>query len=162
MRGISSVRLAGAYSPALQDHRAVQVWLSRGLALIPLTARGGAGGVAVFEIKGKAVSFKTLLEHPEASRSLYIGIEIYTASPNRVKAFDADSFKQVAAKGLLRGRDLEKGCGAVVFRAYAVMQRFSSYSSGGTTSTVGDHQPLKVVKVERVFIYSRLQSRSRR
>ncbi|MEM2274038.1 MAG: beta-propeller domain-containing protein [Thermofilum sp.] len=96
MREISSVRLAGAYSPALQDHHAVQVWLSRSLALIPLTARGNIEGVAVFEIKERAVSFTTLLEHPGASRSLYIGSEIYTVSPSQVRVFDADSFNQVA------------------------------------------------------------------
>jgi len=44
MRGISSVRLVDAYSPVLQDHRAVRVLLSRGLALIPLSVQGDAGG----------------------------------------------------------------------------------------------------------------------
>ena len=102
MREVSSVKLVGAHSPALQDHRAVQVWLGRGLVLIPASFQSGAGGVAVLEIREKTVSLKTILEHPGVLRGIYIGVEIYTASPERVRVFNADSFEQVS-EILLKG-----------------------------------------------------------
>lgn len=95
MREVSSVRLVGAYTPALHDHHAVLVWLSRRLLLIPLSV-DSSGGVAVFEIREKGVSLKTLLEHQGALRSLYIGSEIYTVSLERIKVFCADSFRVLA------------------------------------------------------------------
>ncbi|MEM2410518.1 MAG: hypothetical protein QXF87_08360, partial [Thermofilaceae archaeon] len=95
---------------------------------------------------------------PGASRSLYIGSKIYTASPNRVKVFNVDSFKQVAAEGLLRGRDLEE---RVRDRSLPRLCRDAEVPvlllKGRDVDGWG-HPPLKVVDVERVFIYSRLQS----
>ncbi|MEM4501215.1 MAG: hypothetical protein QW512_03700 [Thermofilaceae archaeon] len=95
---------------------------------------------------------------PGASRSLYIGSKIYTAYSNRVKVFNADNFNQVAAEGLLRGRNLEEGVRGRSLPRLCRDAEVPVLLLKGRDVDGWGHPPLKVVDVERVFIYSRLQS----
>jgi uncharacterized secreted protein with C-terminal beta-propeller domain len=92
MREVSTVEVEGATSQALWDHHAVTVWLSRRLVLLPISLPAGSG-VAAVEFTESALKLRALLEHPGASRALYVGSEIFTVSTGSVRVYSAETLQ---------------------------------------------------------------------
>jgi uncharacterized secreted protein with C-terminal beta-propeller domain len=92
MREVSTVEVKGATSQALWDHHAVTVWLSRRLVLLPISLPAGSG-VAAVEFTESALKLRALLEHPGASRALYVGSEIFTVSTGSVRVYSAETLQ---------------------------------------------------------------------
>lgn len=101
MNEVSKIVVKRAHSPALSDHHAVTVDLDYANVYLPVTiyytiTGSPASGVAVISFNNKALNLKAILEHPGATRALYIGDELYTVSANSVKVFNIKTLQPVA------------------------------------------------------------------
>jgi inhibitor of cysteine peptidase len=97
MSEVSSVEIVEATSVALSDHHAVTVDLDYKNVYIPIQMIGKAGGgVAVVSFEDNKLRVVTILPHPGATRSIYIGRELYTVSQWGIVVFDIEDLKEVA------------------------------------------------------------------
>ncbi|MEM2022006.1 MAG: beta-propeller domain-containing protein [Zestosphaera sp.] len=98
MREISTVKLSPAWSPALYDHHAVTVNLDKDLVLIPVSSYAwsyASGGILAVTYSDNTLRVKSLLQHDNALRSLYVGEELFTVSTERVKVYDLNTLKEL-------------------------------------------------------------------
>ncbi|MFN3804489.1 MAG: beta-propeller domain-containing protein [Pyrobaculum sp.] len=89
----ASLKLSQAHSPALYDHHAVTLHPA-GMLLIPIHTPH-TDGIAAIDLTGGKIALKTVLNHPHATRAIYIGERIYTISPNSIKMY-TDTLQEVA------------------------------------------------------------------
>ena len=93
MKELARVVIPHSYTEALGDHHAVLVDLSRGVLAIPINLWRGGSGVAVVKFTNTSLDLAALLNHPGASRALYIDNVFYTVSQDLVKAYSYTDFK---------------------------------------------------------------------
>lgn len=97
MAEVSTALIVDATSMALHDHHAVTVDLEYERVYIPIQLlKDGVGGVAVVSFKGGKLKVAAILPHPGASRSIYIGGELYTISQWGIIVYDIEDLKEVA------------------------------------------------------------------
>jgi len=99
MSELASIKIPGGYSPALFDHHALTVDYRLKRVYIPAVVYqpgGYVSGVLVVEYDESSLQHKALLHHDGASRTLYIGSEVYTVSSNLIKVFSATDYRQLA------------------------------------------------------------------
>ena len=97
MAEVSTALIVDATSMALHDHHAVTVDLEYERVYIPIQLfKDGIGGVAVVSFKGGKLKVAAILPHPGASRSIYIGGELYTISQWGIIVYDIEDLKEVA------------------------------------------------------------------
>lgn len=102
MSEISKVLYRGAWSPALSDHHAVTVDLEYETTYIPIRLYvpglfSYKDAVAVISYKDRTLNVKSLLEHMNVLRTLYIGKELFTISENLINVYDIESLNILAS-----------------------------------------------------------------
>ncbi|MDM7275285.1 MAG: beta-propeller domain-containing protein [Thermoprotei archaeon] len=102
MSEISKVLYRGAWSLALSDHHAITVDLEYETAYIPIRLYvpglfSYKDAVTVVSYKGGALNVKSLLEHMNVLRALYIGRELFTVSENLINVYDIESLNIIAS-----------------------------------------------------------------
>ncbi|MEM2074601.1 MAG: beta-propeller domain-containing protein [Zestosphaera sp.] len=98
MKEVASVKISPAWTPALHDHHAVTVHLDRSLLFIPVSGyvwSYTSGGMLVVTYNNDYLAVKTLLQHENAVRSVYVGDELYTVSANLIRVFNIDSLEEL-------------------------------------------------------------------
>lgn len=98
MSEVSTVRISPAWTPALYDHHAVTVHLDKNLILLPVSGYAWSytsGGVLVVAYNNDYLTVKSLLQHENAVRSVYVGNELYTISSDLIRVFDLDSLEKL-------------------------------------------------------------------
>lgn len=95
---IAKIVVAPGWSPALQSHHAVTVYLERNLVFIPYSTASSVptAGVLVVGFSESELVFEAVLEHPLAVRAVYIGDEVYTVSEYSIKVFMLPTYKEIA------------------------------------------------------------------
>lgn len=96
MSSISEVKIPNSYSPILYDHHAFTLDPGYESVYLPLQWYGDAySGVLVLSYSNDVLKVRGLLKHSEASRTIYIGDEIYTISRSLIKIFNALTLNEV-------------------------------------------------------------------
>ncbi|MEM4036069.1 MAG: beta-propeller domain-containing protein [Fervidicoccaceae archaeon] len=101
MRETAALHIADSWSQALGDHHAVTVDPDRQRIYVPVTihaksAHYTSSGVAVIRYVNDELTLEGVLEHPGASRTIYIGAEVFTVSGSSVRVFDAATLDRLA------------------------------------------------------------------
>lgn len=91
MEEISTVKISSTWSPALQDHHAVTVYLYRNIAVIPAYMGYGAKqGFIILNFTNSVLKLGDVIDHSDPIRSVYIGNKLFTISNTAIKIYDLD------------------------------------------------------------------------
>jgi len=91
---LAEIKVGGyCTSPLLSDHHAFTYDEKRGAAYIPVACTSPAlSGVLAVGVSSDSLTYRAFLHHEGASRTLYIGGEVFTVSPNLIKVFNASDY----------------------------------------------------------------------
>lgn len=94
---ISTLKIKPGWSPLLVDHRAITTHYSRRLVFIPFSrlAGGEPDGILAISYDDDYLVLIKLIVHQGASRSVYIGNELFTISYTSIKIIDLDTLNAV-------------------------------------------------------------------
>jgi uncharacterized secreted protein with C-terminal beta-propeller domain len=88
----STIKIGNTWSPALQDHHAVTVYLGRNIAVIPVFMGYGARqGFIIISYSYSKLGMDQIIDHLNPLRSVYIGSELFTISSTSIKIYNLDS-----------------------------------------------------------------------
>jgi len=92
MSETSTIKISNTWSPALQDHHAVTVYLGRNIAIIPVYMGYGARqGFIIISYSYNKLGIDQIIDHLNPLRSVYIGSELFTISSTSIKIYNLDS-----------------------------------------------------------------------
>ncbi len=92
IREIASIKIGPyAWSRLLYDHHAFTIDPDRKYIYIPIQT-SGQGGILVVSYANNTLKYVKILEHPFASRTIYIEDTVYTISRSSIKAYKLPDF----------------------------------------------------------------------
>ncbi len=107
IKELSKIKIEDSTSLVLYNYHAFTIDYEKQLIFIPIrsfkifigyqTSEWDLGSVGILVIKysDDNVETVTILQHPGASRTIYIGEKVYTISPTSIKVFDENTFKEI-------------------------------------------------------------------
>ncbi|MCS7111008.1 MAG: beta-propeller domain-containing protein [Ignisphaera sp.] len=91
MAEVSLMKISHTWSPALQDHHAVTVYLARNISIIPAYIGFGAKqGFIILSYADAKLNLKDIVDHTDPLRSVYIGSKLFTISSTAIRIYDLD------------------------------------------------------------------------
>ncbi len=103
----SKIKVDDSTSLVLYNYHAFTIDYEKQLIFIPIRSYRifigyqtsdwdlGSIGILVIKYGDDKVETVTILQHPGASRTVYIGEKVYTISPTSIKVFDENTFKEI-------------------------------------------------------------------
>jgi len=92
---VAEIKVGGhCSSPLLSDHHAFTYDEKRSTAYIPVACTSPAlSGILAVGVSSDSLTYRAFLQHEGASRTLYIGGEVFTVSPSLIKVFNTSDYR---------------------------------------------------------------------
>ncbi len=107
IKELSKIKIEYSTSLVLYNYHAFTIDYEKQLVFIPIrsfkifigyqTSEWDLGSIGILVIKysNDKLETVTILQHPGASRTIYIGEKVYTISPISIKVFDENTFREI-------------------------------------------------------------------